>query len=1294
MDPRLRQLARRLESCLVTDRFRIARQLRELRTLLESGKATDRLGSLVVAEVDRAVERAAKRAKALPGTSYPPDLPVTQRREEIADAIRNNQVVVVCGETGSGKTTQLPKICLDAGRGLTGMIGHTQPRRIAARSVAARIAQELDIPLGKGVGYKVRFGDKTSPDTFLKVMTDGMLLTETQHDRPLAHYDTLIIDEAHERSLNIDFLLGYLRQLLPRRPDLKLIITSATIDPKRFSAHFGDCPVIEVSGRMYPVEVRYRSLAAQSESDDDLRLDEGVIRSVEELIHEGPGDILVFLPGEREIRMVADDLRDHFPPGNLEIVPLYARLSAAEQERVFANHTTRRVVLSTNVAETSLTVPGIRYVIDGGLARISRYSAGTKVQRLPVETISRASVNQRSGRCGRLGPGIAIRLYSQADFDGRDAFTDPEIQRTNLASVILQMTALGLGSPESFPFLDPPDSRQIRDGYETLRELGAMDDANKLTPLGHKLAKLPVDPRIGRMILAGHDENCVSELLIIASALAVEDPRDRPMELADKADEAHAQFDDPDSDFIALLNLWREFHRLDSELSSGKLRKWCRQNFINWMKIREWASTHQQLARLAATLDLRPNTVPAEKDAVHRAMLTGLLCNLGKKHEEGGYTGCRNIRFHIFPGSSLFRKGPQFVMAAELVHTTKLYAREVAKVDPVWVERIGAHLIKRAYSEPHWDKDVGQVFAFEKVTLLGLELIARRRVHFGPIDPPAAREIFIQHALVDEQLISPAPFWRANRDMLTYLRNLSERTRRADIAVDPRLIFEFYDKRVPPDAYSTVSLDMWRKQVERPNPKVLFMSEADLTPKAALGISPEHFPDKLETFGTRLNLQYKYDTTKPDDGVTITVPLQTLHQLDAPTLEWLIPGLLSAKIAALFDTLPKALRKDLGDTETLAARVATAITFGKGPLLDAVIAAVRSMSRISIPRDAMRLDGVPRHLRFLIRVVDDKGELVGSDRDLFALLKQFGDRARQSFVSAAGKTLSKDRITDWNFGDLPERVNLPQGKAILAGYPALVDRRTHASLEVLESPRAAAEANRAGIRRLYILAAKDELDHALRMVSELNRMATLYATLGSAAELRDELTSIVADRVFMSGDSPLPRNREQFVSRLRDRWNVIRNAVFEAGDIVAKVLSLHQQLQLRLSVTGPPAWAAAAADIRLQLLLLVHKGSLAATPYEHLRNLPRYLQSAVVRMGKLQTSGVDRDARFMADMANLWRNYLLRLDARNKSGRPDPGLDDFKWLLEELRVSLFTQELGSLTPVSVKRLEKAWAELA
>ncbi|MEK6703736.1 MAG: ATP-dependent RNA helicase HrpA, partial [Planctomycetota bacterium] len=897
MDPRLRQLARRLESCLVTDRFRIARQLRELRASLESGKPTDRLGPLVVAEVDRAVDRAARRAKALPRTSYPPDLPVTQRRDEIAQAIRDHQVVVVCGETGSGKTTQLPKICLDAGRGLTGMIGHTQPRRIAARSVAARIAHELDIPLGKGVGYKVRFGDKTSPDTFLKVMTDGMLLTETQHDRPLAHYDTLIIDEAHERSLNIDFLLGYLRQLLPRRPDLKLIITSATIDPKRFSAHFGDCPVIEVSGRTYPVEVRYRSLAAQSEADDDLRLDEGVIRSVEELIYEGPGDILVFLPGEREIRMIADDLRAHFPPTALEIVPLYARLSAAEQERVFANHTTRRVVLSTNVAETSLTVPGIRSVIDAGLARISRYSTGTKVQRLPVEAISKASANQRSGRCGRLGPGIAVRLYSQSDFDGRDAFTDPEIQRTNLASVILQMIALGLGNPENFPFLDPPDGRQIRDGYDTLRELGAMDDENKLTPLGHKLAKLPVDPRIARMILAGHDEHCLAELLVIASALSVEDPRDRPMEMADKADEAHAQFDDPDSDFIGLLNLWREFRRLEAELSSGKLRKWCHQNFINWMKVREWSSTHEQLSRLATTLDLKANTLPAEKDAVHRAMLTGLLCNLGKKHEEGGYTGCRNTRFHIFPGSSLFRKGPQFVMAAELVQTTKLYAREVARIDPAWVERLAAHLIKRTHTEPHWDKDAGQVFAYEKVTLLGLELVSRRRVHFGPIDPPAAREIFIQLALVDEQLVSPAPFWRHNRDLVTYLKNLSERARRADIAVDPRLVFEFYDKRLPPDIYSTVSLDMWRKHAERASAKVLFMSEADLTPKAAHEISPDQFPDKLETFGTRLNLQYKYDTTKPDDGVTITVPLQTLHQLDPQTLEWLIPGLLPAKVA-------------------------------------------------------------------------------------------------------------------------------------------------------------------------------------------------------------------------------------------------------------------------------------------------------------------------------------------------------------------------------------------------------------
>jgi ATP-dependent helicase HrpA len=1299
VDDVLRHLALGLKDCLTTDRYRVSRRLRQLRDDLDRGR------KIPEAEIDRLYqavtecrERAAKHVARLPQTSYPPELPVSQKREEIIAAIRDHQVVVVCGETGSGKTTQLPKICIDAGRGRTGLIGHTQPRRLAARSVAARIAEELGVELGNAVGYKVRFGDKTSPNTIIKLMTDGILLTETQHDRPLAHYDTIIIDEAHERSLNIDFLLGYLKQLLPKRPDLKVIITSATIDPKRLSLHFSNAPIIEVSGRTYPVEIRYKPLT-RGEDEEDLRVEDGLVHALDEIHREGEGDVLVFLPGEREIRQAADHLADHFPRG-VEVVPLYARLSNHEQHKIFERTRPgyRRIVLATNIAETSLTVPGIRYVVDSGFGRISRYSPSTKVQRLPIEAISKASANQRSGRCGRLGPGIAIRLYGHDDFLGRAEFTDPEILRTNLASVILQMKALRLGRIEDFPFIDAPDGRMVRDGYETLHELGAITEDGDITPVGTKLAKLPIDPRLGRMLLAAVDENAVRELLVVTAALGTQDPRERPMEAGDKADKAHEQFEDPESDFIALLNLWRAFHEMEDKLTGGKLRRWCKDNFVSFLKMREWISTHDQLARLADDLGLKVNAKPAERDNVHRAILAGLLCSIGVKSDKKdgyGYEGCRGVKFSIFPGSGLFRKGPQHVMAGELLQTTKLYAHDVAKIRPEWVERVGAHLVKRHYSEPHYDENHMMVYAYERVTIYGLEIVSRRRVHFGPIDPAIAREIFLQHAMVEEQYISPAPFWTHNKELVAELRHLSQKARQSDIAVDPRLIFDFYDKKLGPGVFSGATLDLWRKQNERGNPKILFMSRADLEPPAAREVTKEKFPDALENFGTRLNLSYRFDPGKEDDGVTITVPLETLHQVDETRLEWGVPGLLPHKIAAMIEALPKQHRKELGSSEALGKQIAGLVTFGKGSLLDAVASAVRAEAQVDIPRDAWRVESLPRHLRVTIRVVDDKGVVLGSDKDLHKLLAQFGERARSRFIEAAGKEHQRDRVTDWNFGALPERVDLKRGKATIAGFPALIDHGTHASLTVLDSPHAAAQANRAGIRRLYIIAAKDELEWALRILPDFNRLAMLYATLGTPAQLRDEVASIIADRVFMQGPS-IPRTREQFVATLRARWDDVRNVAREVASVVQQILTAYQQLGLRLGAKVPPAWQASINDLKLQLVLLIHPGAMAATPWERLKHMPRYLYAAIKRLDKLQIGaggGPDRDGRIMAEMATLWRDYLVRLDARNKTGRSDPLLEEFKWLLEELRVSLFAQELGTPITVSVKRLEKAWADL-
>ena len=1298
----LRHLARELSSCLITDRYRIARRLRELREAAASGLT---LPSGVVAgvarQVDDALHRARLRVARLPTTSYPPELPVSQRRDEIIAAIRGSQVVVVCGETGSGKTTQLPKICLDAGRGRTGLIGHTQPRRIAARSVAQRIADELEVPLGREVGYKVRFGDKTSPDTVIKLMTDGMLLTETQHDRPLAYYDTIIIDEAHERSLNIDFLLGYLKQLLPKRPDLKVVITSATIDPQRLSKHFFDAPIIEVSGRTFPVEIRYRPLTRDgspgdhSSPDDDLRAEDGLVRALDEIHREtgpGSGDVLVFLPGEREIRNTAGHLADHFPRG-VEVVPLFAKLSNAEQQRIFQSTphpSIRRVVLSTNIAETSLTVPGIRYVIDAGEARISRYSPTTKVQRLPIEAVSKASANQRSGRCGRLGPGIAYRLYSLADFQARPDFTDPEVLRTNLASVILQMKALRLGRVEDFPFIDPPDGRLVRDGYDTLRELGAINDDGDLMPIGVKLAKLPIDPRLGRMILAAADENCVAESLVITAALSVEDPRERPMEMADKADKAHEQFEDPESDFIGLLNLWNAYHEVEAKATGGALRRWCRQNFISFIRVREWSSTHAQLTSLARAIHLHPASSKAPRENIHRAILAGLLGSIGVKNDKGSYDGCRGVKFSIFPGSGLFRKGPGHVMAAELIQTTKLYAHDVARVQPEWIESVGKHLVKRQYQEPHYDDQHQQVYAYERVTLFGLEIVSRRRVHYGPIDPAIARELFIQNALVERLYVSPAPFWTHNNELLAELRTVSHKARRSDLAVDPQLVFDFYDKRLGPGVFSGASLDLWRKTAERANPKVLFMSKADLTPPDAAAVTHELYPDRIETFGTKLSLQYAFDPGKDHDGLTVPVPLESLHQVDEERLEWLVPGMVASKVQAVLEALPKVTRQRFDDPAALAPRLAAAMPFGKGSFIDSLAKACRDVAKVDVPRDAWRTSSLPGFLRATIRVLDDKGHELASDKSLRSLLERFGQQARDKFIAAAGQQYTKGKIVDWNFGDLPERVNLGRGASSLSGYPAIVDRITSVELQVVESPHHAAQLSRPGIRRLYMFAAKDELDWALRVLPETGRLFALYSSMGSPQELRDEVAAVIADRVFMPGPGDslgLPRTRDAFVARLRGRWDAVRDTAREIGETVSQILVGHQALQLRLAQPHRSSWDAAVRDAKLHSLLLIHKGSLAAMPWEQLRQVPRYLSAGIKRFEKLVSHGPARDARSMDEMRDVWTAYLRRVDARNKTGRPDPQLDTLKWMLEELRVSLFAQELGTASPISVKRVQ-------
>jgi ATP-dependent helicase HrpA len=1155
------------------------------------------------------------------------------------------------------------------------------------------------------VGYKVRFGDHTGPDTFIKVMTDGILLAETQGDPWLEQYDTLIIDEAHERSLNIDFLLGYLRRLLPKRPDLKVIITSATIDPDRFARHFASgtaavprpAPVIEVSGRTYPVETRYRPLASDDPDDRERDQEEAILAAVDELASidpRGGGDVLIFLAGEREIRQTAEALRKHHPAGT-EILPLYARLSAQEQMRVFQPHTGRRLVLATNVAETSLTVPGIKYVVDPGYARISRYNPRTKVQRLPIEAVSQASADQRKGRCGRVQAGVCIRLYAEDDFKARPRFTDPEILRTNLASIILQMKALRLGAVEEFPFVEPPDSRMIRDGYETLHELGAIDTEQRLTRTGSQLAKLPIDPRIGRMILAASGEGALREVLVIAAALSIQDPRERPMNAQDAADQAHARFRDENSDFVALLNLWNEYQKQSEHLSGSKLRKWCQQNFVSFIRMREWEDIHQQLHALVADMGFHENPAdkPADYASVHRSLLTGLLSNIGQRSETFEYHGTRGGRFHIFPGSGLFKKGPRWLVAAEIVQTTRLYARMAAKVEPEWIEALSGHVAKRSYSDGHWSKESGQVMAFEKVSLFGLDIVPRRRVAYGPVAPAEARALFIHHALVEGEIERPPAFLEHNLGLIEEVKRLEAKARKRDILADTKLISDFYDARIPPEVWSTDTLNRWLKAAGRDSPRALRMTRSDLLSREAAEVTPERFPDAVPVAGTRLHLDYVLDPGGPTDGITITVPIEALIAFDEAKAEWLVPGLLKDKILALFRCLPKQYRKALDPAPQLAERIAAAIPFGQGDLYDALAARVKELKDVAIPREGWQPRGVPDHLRLNLRVTDERGKVLGESRDVTELKQRFAAKAKASFgkLARSGGSFDRDGLTDWDFGDLPERVDLDRAGLKLVGYPAVLDHGQTVSLRLLDSADAAATATHAGVRRLFALRAKDELLYQVRLVPDLPQMSLHYAPYGGGEKLKSELSDLAAERAFQS-DGPV-RTHGEFKRRLDQGWNRIGPSVREAAALVSRVLASRHAIAIRLGDRPPPAWAATAADIREQLLFLLPKGFIGSTPYEQLRHLPRYLDAIVRRLEKLQNAGLARDARWMAEVAPQWRRYLDRA-RQNGAHRPaDSALTAYRWMLEEFRVSIFAQELGTATPVSARRLDEQWARV-
>ena len=1238
-----------------------------------------------------------RRRANLPRPTYPEELPVAARREEIARAVSGHPVVIVCGETGSGKTTQLPKILLELGRGVAGMIGHTQPRRIAARSIAARIASELASPLGQAVGYKVRFSDRVSPDTYVKVMTDGILLAETQGDRQLRAYDTLIIDEAHERSLNIDFLLGYVKKLLPRRPDLKLIVTSATIDAERFSRHFGGAPVIEVSGRLYPVEVRYRPLAAHGDGDDEQGLVDGIIGAVDELARgPGRGDILVFLPGEREIREATDALRRHHP-GGTELLPLYARLSFEEQQRVFRQGGARRIVLATNVAETSLTVPGIGCVVDSGLARISRYSARNKVEQLRIEPISRASADQRAGRCGRVAAGVCVRLYAEEDYQSRPQYTDPEILRSSLAAVILRMKALALPDVERFPFLDAPAPRMIADGYQLLTELGAVDEANTLTAMGRQLARFPIDPRVARMILAGSREQCLAEILIIAAALEVGDPRERPFERAEAADRAHERFQDEQSDFTALLKIWAHFEdAVEHRKSNRKLTQSLHGEFLSQRRLREWRDVHRQLAALAGEMGLHVNRQPAAHEQVHRALIAGLLGNIGCKGEEAGeYLGARGIRFAIFPGSGLRRKQPKWVVAAELVETTRLYARCVARIDPEWVEAAAGDLVKRHYFDPHWERDRAQVAAYERVTLYGLTLVPRRRVHYGPINPREAREVFIRGALVAGEYDTRAPFLAHNRGLMKEIEALEHKARRRDVLVNEEAIYAFYDALLPEGIVNGAGFEAWRAEAERSHPRLLHMTRDYLMRHAAVEVTEAQFPDRLDTGATILKLTYRFDPGHPLDGVTATVPLHALNQLEAERFDWLVPGLIREKIAQCFKSLPKSLRRHLvpvpqhvtaflTECEERETRIESRET-----LPTALARYIKRVAGEPVSPEAWEAAELPAHLRMNFRVVDEAGRELAAGRDLAQLKTQLGEAAQLTFSSAA-TGIEKSGVHAWDFGELPASIAFTRGGRPLTGYPALEDEGASVAIRLFDTRAAADAAMRGGVRRLLRLALKEQLKQLDRSLPGFPPAALALRELATADDWQEDLVTAIADRAFI-GEDDLPRNANAFEAlkqRARTRLPAVREAACRQ---FASIADEYQRVRHTLAAAAK-SFPQAAADVRTQLARLVFRGFLSATPWPRLQDLPRYLKAVQLRLDRL-AGDPERDQRHAGNIAELWRRYEERAAKLARAGAADPRLEDFRWRIEELRVSLYAQELKTPYPVSYKRLDKLWSQM-
>ena len=1297
-DTALDTLLHNLDNAMIADRHRLRRQLHALRKQPDEAKLAQ-----WVERVQASCARVEARQQRVPVIRYDDSLPIAAKRDDIKKALSEHQVLVIAGETGSGKTTQLPKICLEIGRGRHGLIAHTQPRRIAARSVAARVAEELGTSLGGLVGYQVRFEDKSDDDTLVKLMTDGILLAETQHDRFLERYDTIIVDEAHERSLNIDFLLGYLKTLLHRRPELKLIITSATIDLERFSKHFDDAPIIEVSGRTYPVDTWYRPLTSEQDEEgnqveEDLSVDQAILATLDEIaqhersVGKGPGDVLVFLPGEREIRDAAEILRKA-QLRHTEILPLYARLSPAEQQRIFQSHSGRRVVLATNVAETSLTVPGIRYVIDSGTARVSRYSYRAKVQRLPIEAVSQASANQRKGRCGRVEPGICVRLYSEEDFNARPAFTDPEILRTNLAAVILQMLHLRLGAIDAFPFIEPPDGKAISDGFNLLQELSAVNRENQLTPLGRQLARLPIDPRLGRMLLEGARLGSLQEVLIVASALSVQDPRERPPERQQAADQAHAQWKDADSDFAALVNLWRGFEEQRQALTANPLRTWCRKQFLNYLRLREWRDAHRQLALICRDLQLKVNPEPCDFPRLHKAILSGLLSQIGQKTEDGDYLGARQRRFWVHPSSGLGRKRPQWVMAAELVETTKLYARMVAKIEPDWIEPLATHLIKKNHFEPHWEKKRGQVVAFEQITLYGLIIVGRRPVHFGPIDPVVSREMFIRDGLVGGQIQSRAKCLAANRRLLETLDALEAKARRRDILADEETLYAFYEARLPAEIHQTATFDSWYRTTSQKNPDLLIMREEDVIAREASEVTTAQYPDHLQVGDLRLSLTYHFEPNHPRDGVTVTVPAPLLPSLPGERLEWLVPGLLEAKCVALVRNLPKALRKNFVPVPDFVKASLARLSFGQGALPQALGHELLRMTGVRVPDEAWAeaITQVDSHLRMNIEVLDGQGKFLGEGRDLTELTARFA-AASQAALAVPCDAVAEQPVQAKAFDPVAQTAQQKIAGLSLTVYPALVEEAGSVREGRFSTQAEAEYRHRRALQRLLLQQLAEPAKFLRGKLPGLTELGLLYRELGRVDALVEDILLASLDTCVLEGENPLPRDGAGLAA-LAERK---RGAWAEHAERLARqtleVLKLWHGLQKRFKGKIDLSQAVALNDIKQQLRHLVYPGFVRETPALWFKELPRYLKAVELRLEKLGAQ-VQKDRVWSGELSNLWAQYQARLDKHAQEGKHDDALQTYRWWLEEYRVSLFAQQLGTKTPISDKRLGKQWGQV-